>query len=87
MTHTYHTTFQVKHQPYYCENSESFENGKRILEFQSKQTSKDVVCPKCRSRNTQDIPYARLFTRSINTDIAARSAEAQQISALFLSLL
>ncbi len=66
MAHTYHTTFQVEYQQYYCENLERFENGKRILEFQGKQTSKDVVCPKCKGRvvghgirkvRLTDIPY------------------------------
>ncbi len=67
MAYTYHTTFQVKYQQYYCENSERFENGKRILEFQSKQTSKDVVCHKFKGRvvghekirkaKLTDIPY------------------------------
>ncbi len=66
MAHTYHTTFQVEYQQYYCENSEKFEDGKRILEFQSKQTSKDVACPQCKGRvighgirkvRLTDIPY------------------------------
>ena len=66
MAQTYHTTFQVEFQQFYCENSEKFENGKRILEFKSRQTAKEVVCPKCEGRvvghgirkvRLTDLPY------------------------------
>ena len=66
MAHTYHTTFQVEYQQYYCNNSEKYENGKRILEFNSRQKPMDVDCPMCGGRvighgirkvRLTDIPY------------------------------
>ncbi|WP_291236538.1 ISL3 family transposase [Frisingicoccus sp.] len=66
MAHTYHTTFQVEYQQYFCNNSERFENGKRILEINSRQKASDVVCPMCSGRvsghgirkvRLTDIPY------------------------------
>ena len=66
MAHTYHTTFQVEYQQYICNNSEKYENGKRILEFHSRQTSEDITCPICGGRvvghgirkvRLTDIPY------------------------------
>lgn len=66
MAHTYHTTFTAEFQQYICKNSEKFENGKRILEFHSKQTSAEVSCPLCggrvvghgiRKSRLTDIPY------------------------------
>ena len=66
MAHTYHTTFQVEYQQYYCNNSEKYENGKRILEFNSRQKASDIVCPNCgvhvighgiRKVRLTDIPY------------------------------
>lgn len=68
MAHTYCTTFQVEYQGYYCNNSEKYENGKRILEFKSRQKASDVVCPRCgdvsavvghgiRKVKLTDIPY------------------------------
>lgn len=70
MAHTYHTTFTAEFQQYICKNSEKFENGKRILEFHSKQTSAEVSCPLCggrvighgiRKSRLSDIPYAPGF--------------------------
>ena len=66
MAHTYHTTFQAEYQQYICNNSEKYENGKRILEFHSRQTSEDITCPICGGRvvghgirkvRLTDIPY------------------------------
>lgn len=67
MAHTYHTTFQIEYQQYFCNNSEKFENGKRILVFYSRQRASEAVCPKCGGRvsghgirkvRLTDIPYA-----------------------------
>ena len=50
MAHTYPATFQVEYQQYDCNDSEKHENGKRILEFNSRQKPMDVDCPMCGSR-------------------------------------
>lgn len=66
MAHTYHTTFTVEYQQYHCENSEKYENEKRVLEFHSSQTSNEAVCPRCKGKvighgirkvRLTDIPY------------------------------
>ena len=66
MAHTYHTTYTIEYQQYYCEKSEIIENGKRILPFYSKQKSEDTACPRCgekvighgiRKVGLTDIPY------------------------------
>lgn len=66
MAHTYHTTFTAEYQQFFCENSEKFENEKRVLEFHSRRTSADAVCPRCGGRvighgirkvRLTDIPY------------------------------
>lgn len=66
MAHTYHTTYTVEYQQYYCNNSEKIENGKRILEFHSRRTSANEACPLCggkvighgiRKVRLTDIPY------------------------------
>ena len=66
MDHTYHTTYTVEYQQFFCKNTEKYENEKRILEFYSRQTSKEIVCPQCEGRvighgirkvRLTDIPY------------------------------
>lgn len=66
MTHPYHTTIQVEYQQYCCNHSEKNENGKRVLEFNSRQIAMDVNCPMCGGRvighgirrvRLTDIPY------------------------------
>ena len=80
MAHTYHTTFTVEYQQYYCKNSEKFENEKRILEFHSKQTSAEASCPLCGGIRKSRLPDYRTFRgarrcmKSISTDMSARIA-------------
>ena len=66
MAREYNTTFRIEYQQYVCENSEKYENDKRILEFHSTKTSKETKCPYCggrvighgiRNSRLTDIPY------------------------------
>jgi len=50
MARDYNTTFRIELQGFICENSERFESNRRILEFHSCLTSKDVCCPCCSKR-------------------------------------
>lgn len=66
MAHEYHTTFRMEYQGFVCENSEKYENDRRILEFRSNRTAEEVCCPQCsglvvghgiRKVRLTDIPY------------------------------